>query len=117
MANAFSSMLRKVIFQKLCAIGGDIIQFIIHNHEGDVTIIPFPWGFNKLIIWGATLFVLIHFKVLGSIANHCPSCLFPSIANNIHIIGPPSIVSSTYEYFQLELCLIVLSIQLQKFVA
>jgi hypothetical protein len=52
---------------------------------------------------GGALFALTHCKALCFIANYFPSCVFPSIANNIHIVGPPSIVSSTYEHFQFEL--------------
>jgi hypothetical protein len=57
-----------------------------------------PWGFIKVILWGA-LFVLTHFRALRSIASHFPSFLFPSIVDDTHIIGPPLIVSSTYEHF------------------
>jgi hypothetical protein len=35
------------------------------------------------------LFILAHFMALHFTINHFPSCLFPSIANDIHIIGPP----------------------------
>jgi hypothetical protein len=34
------------------------------------------------------LFTLVHFRALRSVANYFPSCLFPSIVNDIHIIGP-----------------------------
>jgi hypothetical protein len=60
MANAFNSMSRGVIFQKLRAAGGDIMQLIPflcalyafefplfyshHNREGDVIINPFAKG-------------------------------------------------------------------------
>jgi hypothetical protein len=37
--------------------------------------------------------------------------------NNIHIIGPLFIVSSTYEHFLIEFCAICLSIQPHKCVA
>jgi hypothetical protein len=73
MVNAFNLVLRRVIFQELCATSGDIIQLILFvcafyafefplfynhcNHEADVTIIPFamgpcqgdPWGGHYLI--------------------------------------------------------------------
>jgi hypothetical protein len=51
---------------------------------------------------GRALFVLDHFKVLRSIASHFPSCLFPSIVDDIHITWPYLIISSTYEHFQTE---------------
>jgi hypothetical protein len=66
---------------------------------------------------GGALFVLAHFKALHSIANFFPFCLFPSIVDDIHIINPPSIVSSTYKHFQTKLHVISLSIQVQKCVA
>jgi hypothetical protein len=60
MENTFNSVSKRVIFQKLHAIGGNIIQFIPFvrafyafefplfynccNHEGDVIVIPFAMG-------------------------------------------------------------------------
>jgi hypothetical protein len=77
-----------------------------------------PWGLVKVILWGGgALFALAHFRALCSIASHFPSCLFPSIVDDIHILNPPSIVSFAYEHFQIELRAISLSIQPQKCVA
>jgi hypothetical protein len=79
-----------------------------------------PWGFVKVILWGGggALLALTHFRALCSTTNHFTSCIFPSIANNTHIISPPSIVSSSvYEHSQTELCVICFSIQPQKCVA
>jgi hypothetical protein len=61
---------------------------------------------------GGALFALAHFKALLSIINHFPSCLFPSIINDIHIINPLSIVSFVYEHFQTKFRVIGLFIQL-----
>ncbi len=119
-------MLRRVIFQKLRATSGNIIQLMSfksplfynhHNHENDVTIIPSTMGTRQGDPLGAALFVLAHFKALCSTANHFPSCLFPSIVNNTHIIYPPLIVSSAYEHFQTKLHVIGLSIQPHKCIA
>jgi len=63
---------------------------------------------------GGALFILTHFRALCSIANRFPSYVFPSIIDDTHIISCPSIISSQYEHFQIELCAIDLSIQLQK---
>jgi hypothetical protein len=57
------------------------------------------------------LFTLAHFKVLRSTTSHFPSCLFPSIANDIDIISPLSTVSSTYEHSQTKLRAIGILIQ------
>jgi hypothetical protein len=48
---------------------------------------------------GGALFALVHLRALHFIINHFPSCLFPSIAYNIHIISPPSIAFFAYEHF------------------
>jgi len=76
-----------------------------------------PWGFVKSDPLGGALFVLTHFRALHSTSNHFPSCLFPSIVDDTHIIGPPSIVSYVYEHFQTKFHVIGFSIQLQKCVA
>jgi hypothetical protein len=119
---------RKVIFEELHAIGGDIIQLIPfvhafnafksflfynhHIHESDVIIIPSAMGIRQGDLGGGgALFALAHFKVLCYTTNHFPSCLFPSIIDDTHIISPPSIVSSAYEHFQIEFHVISLSIQ------
>jgi hypothetical protein len=118
--------------QKLCATYRDIVQFIPfvcafyafefplfyshHNHEGDVTIIPFVMGICQGDPLRGALFTLAHFRALHFIVSHFPSCLFPSIVNDTHTIGSPLIISSTHEHFQTKLRAIGLSIQLQKFV-
>jgi hypothetical protein len=108
-------MLKRVIFQELHVVGGDIIQLIPfvnafnafksplfynhHNRDGDVTIIPSAMGTHEGDPFGGALFVLIHRRALPFTTSHFPFCLFPSITINIHIIGPFSIVSFTYEHF------------------
>jgi hypothetical protein len=74
-------MSKRVIFQELRAISGDITQLIRfvrafyafefplfyshHNREGDVTIIPFAMGTHQGDPWeggwGGALFILAHF--------------------------------------------------------
>jgi hypothetical protein len=66
---------------------------------------------------GRAVFALTHFRALCFIANQFPSCLFPSIIDDNHIINPLSIVSSTYEHFQIKPYAIGLSIQPHKCVA
>jgi hypothetical protein len=73
------------------------------NGEDNVIIIPLPWGFVKMILGGRGIILFVHFRALRFTTNHFPSCLFPSIADDIHIVGPLSIISSTYEHFQTEL--------------
>jgi hypothetical protein len=130
-ANIFNSMSKGVIFQELRVVGGNIIQFIPfvyafyafesplfynhHNHEDNITIVILSiMGTRQGGPLGGALFVLAHFRALCFIINHFFSYVFPSIVDDTHIIGPPSIISSPYEHFQTELCAIDLSIQPQK---
>ncbi len=69
-----------------------------------------PLGHVKVILRG-TLIFFTHFRALDFIVSNFPSCLFPSIVDDTHIIGPFSIVSFAYEHFQTELCVIGLFIQ------
>jgi putative effector of murein hydrolase len=70
-----------------------------------------PWEPIKVIILGGALFTLTHFRALQSIINQFPFCLFPSIVNDIHIIGPLSIVSFAYEHFHTKFYAMSLFIQ------
>jgi hypothetical protein len=129
----FNLVSKGVIFQEHHAIGGDIMQLIpfflafyafesplFYNHcncESDVTIIFVAMGTCQGDSLGGALFALAHFRALQSIANYFPSSLFTFIANDTHIIGPHSILSSTYEHFQTEFHAIGLSFQPHKCVA
>jgi hypothetical protein len=132
-ANAFNLVSKGVIFQEHHTIGGDIMQLIpffptfyafesplFYNHcncEGDVTIIPFAMGTYQGDPLGGALFASTHFKALHFITSQFPFCLFPSIANDTHIIVPLSIISSAYEHFQIKFHAICSSIQPHKCVA
>jgi hypothetical protein len=65
-----------------------MISFIMGTYQGDPL--------------GGAIFELSHFKVLFSTTNHFFLGLFSSIVNDMHIISPSSIVSFTYEHFQIE---------------
>jgi hypothetical protein len=75
-----------------------------------------PQGPINVILWGGIIH-FSHFRVLHSIASHFPSCLPPSITDDTHIIGPLSIISSTYEHFQTKLHAIGFPIQPYKCIA
>jgi hypothetical protein len=63
-----------------------------HNHDGNVTISPSAMGTHQNDPLGGALFALTHLKALHFMINYLSSYLFPFITNDIHIIGPPSIV-------------------------
>jgi hypothetical protein len=110
-------MLREVIFQKLHAHIIHVpsvrafyafVSPLFYNHYNyvsNVTIIPFAKGIRQSDPLRGALFALIHFKALCFIVNHFPFCLFLFIVDDIHIIGPLSIVPFIYEHFKTKLCL------------
>jgi hypothetical protein len=71
-------------------------------------VIPSTMGICESNPLGRVLFALVHFKALRFIVSHFPSCLFPCVIDDMHIIGPSSIVPFAYEHFQIEFCRISL---------
>jgi hypothetical protein len=59
-----------------------------HDRESEETIIPSTMGTHQGDPLGGALFSLIHFKVLRFTTSHFPSCLFPPIVDDMHIIAP-----------------------------
>jgi hypothetical protein len=127
--NAFSLVSKRAIFQKfrvqhvgtsynlsLFVYAFYAFEFFLfysyHNGDDDVMVIPFVIGTRQNDLLERALFILARLKALHSIISHFPSYLFSSIADDIQIINPPSIVSFAYEHFQIELCAIGFSIQL-----
>jgi hypothetical protein len=72
----------------------------------NVTSIPFAMGTHQGDPLEGASFILAHFRLLHYIANHFPSCLFPSIVDDTHIKSPLSIVLFIYEHFQTKFCAI-----------
>ncbi len=83
-----------------------------HNREGNVIVTPSTMGAHQGDPLAEALFTLTHFRALCFIVSHY--YLFPSIADDIHIINPPSIVLSVHEHFQTKLHTMCLSIQPKK---
>jgi len=74
--------------------------FSSHRNCGSNVIVnPSTMGIRQGHPLGGALFISTHFRTLHYIINHFLFYLFPSIVDDIHIIGPPSIISSTYEQF------------------
>ncbi len=58
------------------------------NHDGNVTVIPFTMGTCQNDLLGRALFAFVHVNAIYFITNHLSFCIFPSIADDTHIIGP-----------------------------
>ncbi len=85
-----------------------------HNREGDVITIFSAMGTHQGDPLRKALFALAHFKALHFVANHFPFCLFPSIANDTHIIGPFLLYHLYMNIYRSNFHVISLSIQPHK---
>jgi hypothetical protein len=59
-------------------------------------------------------FALVHFHVLHGFLKKIPSCLFPSLANDIHNIGPAHVVPLAFDHFVSQLVFMGLVVQLHN---
>lgn len=120
----------KVIIQKLHVIGGQlfhVIPFIYsfcalqlflffshHSFQGDLFVIKSFIGTYQGDLLGGLFFAPTHFHTFHNSIGIFMSSLFPSIANDTHIIGHASIVFQIFHHFYFQLDLIGLTVQPHK---
>ncbi len=63
------------------------------------------------------MFILVHLRVLCTIAVIHPTCVFPSLVDDTHIVGPASTVVLAFLQLQKELSTVGPSVQPMKCVA
>ncbi|KAJ7570685.1 hypothetical protein O6H91_01G131400 [Diphasiastrum complanatum] len=117
--NAFNSVSQGAIFQELRAAHGPLAQLIPFvrsfysmdaplyfshaSRSGDVLVIPSADGIRQGDPLGGVLFSLVHFRALRAFSAAFPSCLFPSIADYTHIVGPANDVFPAFLHFSQQL--------------
>ncbi len=60
------------------------------------------------------LFVLAHYRALLKTITHAPSCIFPPLVNNTHIVGPLNEITHTFDHLSTQLTLIGLRVKVLK---
>jgi hypothetical protein len=90
------------------------LLFNHHSLLNNLFIIQSSSGTHQRDLLGGPLFILTHFRALCSLTSLFPSCLFPSITNDTHIIGPTSIVFQAFDHFSSQLDLVSLVVQPYK---
>lgn len=63
---------------------------------------------------GGALFAFAHLRAIRASSVALPGCMFPSIANDTHIVVPSSVLGDAYLHFIDQLALIGLSVQPRK---
>jgi hypothetical protein len=69
------------------------LYFLEASRHGDLIVISFESGTRQGDPLGGMLFALVHFHALHPTAVTHPTCVFPSLANDMHLIDPTLDVS------------------------
>jgi hypothetical protein len=80
--------------------GVTIIESVLCTRQGD----PF----------GSPLFVLAHYQTFLETIARAPNRVFPSLANDTHIMGPLNEVTHVYDHFSTQLTLVGLRVKVSK---
>lgn len=129
-ANAFNTISRATIFRALRSAGPELqalIPFVrgfyalesplLYSHQeltGEYTLISSAEGTRQGDPLGGPLFAMAHFTALRATAVAHPTCLFPSLSDDTHIIGPPADILAALSTLTSELALLGLRVQPQK---
>ncbi len=76
-----------------------ILLFITNmcNMKEGVTIIEFSLGMKQGDTLGCALLALAHYRTLLKTIAWTPSCVFPSLVDDTHIVGPMSEIAPTFD--------------------
>jgi hypothetical protein len=114
----------------LCDVGGPLASIIpftklfygIHSslyyqHEQyveGVTIIESSSSMKQGDPLGRPLFVLAHYQAFLKTIAWAPNYIFPSLANNIHIVGLMSEITHAFYHLLIQLALVGLRVKVSK---
>jgi len=63
---------------------------------------------------GGLLFTLAHYWILLKTNTHAPSCVFPSLVDDTHIMGSMSEITHTFDHFSTQLTLVGFRVKVSK---
>ncbi|KAL2635415.1 hypothetical protein R1flu_006894 [Riccia fluitans] len=128
--NAFNIVSREAFFRELRAATDSIDQlfpfvrsfyarrsplYFSHcSREDEVTLFSSESGTRQGDPLGGALFALAHLCALRTMASEHPLCLFPSLADDTHIVGPPEAVVPAFHTLEGHLSAVGLTVQPTK---
>ncbi len=83
-------------------------------HVEGITIIESFLSMRQGDLIGGFSFALTHYRTLLKTITHAPSCIFPSLANDTHIMGPLSEIIHVFYNLCTKLILIGLRVKVSK---
>ncbi|KAL2649352.1 hypothetical protein R1flu_017480 [Riccia fluitans] len=128
--NAFNTVSWEALFRELRVVMGSLDQlfpfmcsfyarhsplYFSHcSREDEVTLFSSESGTRQGDPLGGALFALAHLCALRTTASKHPLCLFPSLADDTHIVGPPEAIVPTFHTLEGHLLVVGLTIQPTK---
>ncbi|KAL2631219.1 hypothetical protein R1flu_015905 [Riccia fluitans] len=125
--NAFNTVSQETLFCELRAAIGSMDQlfpfvcsfyarhsplYFSHcSRENEISLFSSKSGTRQGDPLGGTRFALAHLCALGSMASEHPLYLFPSLADDTHIVGSPKVVVETFHASEGHLSAMGLTIQ------
>jgi hypothetical protein len=84
------------------------------QHEEGVTIIESPSSMEVGWILRWFLFALAHYRTFLKSIAQAPNCVFPSLMDDTHIMGPMSEVVPAFDHFSTQLALVGFKVKVLK---
>jgi len=84
------------------------------QHVEGVTIIKSSSGTKQGDSLKGHLFALAYYWILLKTIAWAPNCVFPSLANNTHIVGPMNELSYTFDHLSNQLAQVGLKVEVSK---
>ncbi|KAL2653691.1 hypothetical protein R1flu_021819 [Riccia fluitans] len=128
--NAFNTVFWEALFHEPCAATGSLDQlfpfvrsFYAHRlplffshcfREDEVSLLSSESSTRQEDPLGGALFALAHLRALRIVASEHPLCLFPSLADDTHIVGPLESVVAAFHGLEGHLLAMGLAIQPTK---
>ncbi|KAL2629302.1 hypothetical protein R1flu_013988 [Riccia fluitans] len=128
--NVFNTVSREALFHELRAATGSLDQFFPFVHffyarclplyfshcsrEDEVSLFSSELGTRQGDPLGGALFALAHLRALRTMALEHPLCMFPSLADDTHIVGPSEVVLPAFHSLEGHLSAVGLTVQPTK---
>ncbi|KAL2634830.1 hypothetical protein R1flu_006309 [Riccia fluitans] len=125
--NAFNTISREALFHELRATTSSLDQlfpfvhsfyacrsplyFSHRSHEDEVSLLSSESGTHQGDPLGGALFALAHLRALRTTASEHPLCLFPSLADDTHIVGPLEAIMPPFHTLEGHLSVVDLTVQ------
>jgi hypothetical protein len=108
--NNFNNVFRASSFRKLCGALANIVPFTRSFYGVHYSLYQYGWHVEGVIIiestlgtrhgdpLGGLLFTLTHYQVLLETIMRAPSCVFPSLMNDTHIVKLMNEIICTFDH-------------------